>query len=88
VLTPILGRQRVTVWAGWATHDALPLTASVGGRLFPRPVVDHRAFDGKHTAVMVGDDEVERLVWIVSGHAGAEYLCVRQYWASVRPPPA
>ena len=24
---------------------------------FPWPVVDHRAFDGEHAAVMVGDDE-------------------------------
>jgi hypothetical protein len=35
----------------------------------PRPVVDHRAFNGEHAAAMVGDDEKERLaVWLVSGH--------------------
>src|SRR5215472_10813491 len=43
MLTAILGRQRVAVWTGRATHDALPVTAGFGGGFLPRWVVDHRA---------------------------------------------
>src|SRR5271166_590835 len=62
VSATILGRQLVAIGAGRAAYDAaLMVTGEVGG-LFPGPVVGHRAFDGKYAAVMVGDDEVERLV--------------------------
>jgi hypothetical protein len=37
------------------------MAASLSACRLPRPVVRHRAFDGENAAVVVGDDEVERL---------------------------
>ena len=68
VRAAILGRQRVAIGAGRAAHDAALLVAGIGGGFVPGPVVGHRAFDGEHAAVVVGDDEVERLGGIGVGH--------------------
>jgi hypothetical protein len=38
---------------------------------FPRAIVGHRAFDGEHAAVVVGDDQVEWLGRIRIGHGDA-----------------
>jgi hypothetical protein len=38
------------------------------GGFLPPPVVSHRAFDGEHASVVVGDDQVKRPVGFVSGH--------------------
>ena len=64
----IFGSQLVAIDTGWAARDATLLVAGEGGGFFPRPVVGHWAFDGEHAAIVVADDEVERLVRIVSGH--------------------
>ena len=67
--TAILGCQRVAVGTGRAAGDLALMAAGLAGGCLPRPVVGHRAFDGEHAAVVVGDDEVERLaVRVVSGH--------------------
>ena len=64
----IFGSQFVPIDTGWAAHDAALLVAGEGRGLFPRPIVGHRTLDGEYTAVLIGDDEVERLVGIVAGH--------------------
>ena len=64
----ILGRQRVAIGAGRAAHDATLMVAGIAGGFVPGPVVGHRAFDGEHAAVVVGDDEVEWLGGIGLGH--------------------
>ena len=39
--------------------DAMLVVAGVLGGGLPRAIVSHRAFDGEHAAVVVGDDQVE-----------------------------
>ena len=57
----IFSRKLVAIDTGWAAHDAALLVAGEGRGLFPRPVVGHRTLDGEYTAVVIGDDEEERL---------------------------
>jgi hypothetical protein len=65
----ILGCKRLAVGAARAAGDAALLVTGIAGGLVPLPVVGHRAFDGEHATVVVGDNQVERLaVWFVSGH--------------------
>jgi|SRR5271166_345682 len=66
VRAAILVCQHIAIGAGRAAHDAALLVAGVERGLFPWPVVGHRAFDGEHTSVVVGDDEVEWLAGVVS----------------------
>ena len=68
VLAAIFRRQYIAVWAGRAAHDALAVMAGAGRGFIPRPVVGHRTLHGEHAAVVVGDNEVEWLGGIVSGH--------------------
>ncbi len=69
VFAAIFGCQRIAVGAGRAASDLAVTAAGLASGRLPRPVVRHWAFDGEHTAIVVGDDEVERLaVRVVSGH--------------------
>ena len=61
VFTAILGCQLVAVRAGRAASDLALTAAGLSSGRLPRPVVGHRACDSEHTAIVVGDNEVERL---------------------------
>jgi hypothetical protein len=61
VFPAILGRQLA---ADRTAHDAALMVTGIGGGFLPGPAVGHRAFDG-NAAVVVGDDEVERLAGLV-----------------------
>jgi hypothetical protein len=52
--------ERVTIRAGRATLDLLSFVAGMHGRILPRPVVGHRAFNATEPLVVIGDDEEER----------------------------
>jgi hypothetical protein len=58
-----LRRECVAIRAARAAHDAVVIVARLASGILPRPVIGHRAFDGEHAAVVVGDDQVEWLAW-------------------------
>src|SRR5579872_650887 len=49
----------VAVVPGWAALDIALVLPSLALSSQPWPIVGHRAFDAEHTAVVVGDDQVE-----------------------------
>jgi hypothetical protein len=57
----IVGGERITIRAGRAALDLPPIVVGISGAILPRPVVGHRAFDGKETLVEIGNDQEERL---------------------------
>jgi hypothetical protein len=66
----------------------LAMIADMASEVVPGPVVSHRPFDGEETAVIVGDDEEERLGWrgvVVVGH-GRDSTASAMVAASVRMP--
>jgi hypothetical protein len=70
-----LGGELVTLRTGRPAHNVeLAMIADMASQfVVPGPVVSHRLFDGEEAAVIVGDDEEERLGWrglSLSGMAG------------------
>jgi hypothetical protein len=55
----IFGRQGVAIRPSRAAGYAALMTAGFVHRILPLSVIRHRAFDRKHTAVVVGYDEVK-----------------------------
>jgi hypothetical protein len=51
----VFGGERVTVRAGRAALNPPLIVAGIHGRILPRPVVGHRAFDAKEFPVVIGD---------------------------------
>jgi hypothetical protein len=70
VRAPILRCQRVAIGSGGATCDAALLVPGMGGGFLPWSIIGHRTFDGEHTTVVVGHDEVERLAKIIPTRHG------------------
>ena len=67
--TAIFGRQGVAIRPSRATGYATLMVTAFAHRILPLSVIRHRAFHRKHTAVVVGYDEVEWKVWMVAiGH--------------------
>ena len=64
----ILRRQRIAISAGWAAYDAPLEVAGVGGGIIPWPVVGHRSLYAEDAAVVVRDDQIERLGGFFVGH--------------------
>ena len=56
----VVGGERVTIRGGRAALNSPLIVAGIHGRIPPRPVVGHRAFDAKEPLIVVGDDEEER----------------------------
>jgi hypothetical protein len=69
VRAQILRHQRIAIGAGRTADDAMVVIAGIDGGVILRPRIGHRAFDGKHTAVVACDDQVERLGGFRLGHA-------------------
>ena len=77
----ILGRQRVAIRSCRAARDApLMLIPGIAGGGVPWPVVSHRPFDGEEAAVIVGDDEEERLGWRGLSLSGMAGILPRPQW--------
>jgi hypothetical protein len=69
VLTAICSRQRVAIRPSRAAGYAPLMVAAFAHRILPLSVIRHRAFNGKHAAVVVGYDEVEWQVRMIAiGH--------------------
>src|SRR5428012_9156 len=65
-----VGGERVAIRAGWAAFDRPLMVAGIEGSVLPRPVVSHRAFDGKEPLVIIGDDQEGRFGSWGVGHGG------------------
>jgi hypothetical protein len=57
----VVGGERVTIRGGRAALNSPLIVAGILGRIPPRPVIGHRAFDAKKPLIVVSDDEEERL---------------------------
>jgi hypothetical protein len=64
----VFSSERVPIRASRPARDAPLMIADVTRGGFPGVIVGHRAFDGEHAAIVVGDDQVEWLGRIRSGH--------------------
>jgi hypothetical protein len=73
VSASVFSGERITIRAGRAALNPPLIIAGILGRIPPRPVVNHWAFDAEELPVEIGNDEEER--WRLFGH-GAH--CVRQ----------
>ena len=58
---PKFGGERVAISAARTARDAVLVAAGKLGGGFPGPIVGHRTFDREDAAVVVGDDQEERL---------------------------
>jgi len=56
----VVGGEGVTIRIGRPALNPPLMAAGTRGRILPRPVVGHRAFNGKDTPVVIDDDEKER----------------------------
>jgi hypothetical protein len=77
VRAPIVCCQCVAIGANGATYDAALVVSSFAGGFLPWPIIGHRTFDGEHTTVMVGHDEVERLAKVISTRHGRTLLLIK-----------
>jgi len=57
----IVSDERVTIRARWSALNPPLIVAGAHSRVLPRPVIDHRTFDGKDPPIVIDDDEEERL---------------------------
>ena len=75
-----LGGELVMIRTGRPAHHVeLAMIADMASEVVPGPVVSHRPFDGEEAAVIVGNDEEERLGWGVSLSGMAGILPRRQW---------
>ena len=77
---PKFSGERVTIGSARTARDAVLVATGRLGGSFPGPVVGHRAFDREDAAVVVGDDQEERLgrVGVLGDEGGG----------GIPPPPA
>jgi hypothetical protein len=62
--TAEFGGERVAIGSARTARDAVLVAAGKLGGGFPGPIVGHRTFDREDAAVVVGDDQEERLGWV------------------------
>ena len=68
------GRERVSIRAGQAAHNARAKpVASMASGILPGPFIGPWPFDGKEPLIVVGDNEEELDRWLNGGH-GCEEL--------------
>ena len=60
VSASVFSGERITIRAGRAALNPPLIIAGILGRIPPRPVVGHRAFDAKEPLIVVGDDKEEQ----------------------------
>jgi len=56
----VVGGEGVTIRIGRPALNPPLMAAGIRGRILPRPVVGHRAFNGKDTPVVIDDDEKDK----------------------------
>ena len=70
VSASVFSGERITIRAGRAALNPPLIIAGILGRIPPRPVVNHWAFDAEELPVEIGNDEEER--WGLFGHGLTE----------------
>jgi hypothetical protein len=60
--------ERVTIRASRTTDNAVTVVASPARGRLPRSVINHRAFNGEHSAIFVKNDQEEWCVGFIVGH--------------------
>jgi hypothetical protein len=72
VSASVFSGERITIRAGRAALNPPLIIAGILGRIPPRPVVNHWAFDAEELPVEIGNDEEER--WGLFGHGTFTHL--------------